>query len=135
MVLGAAALVVTALKPLDVQIGDSVEKVDSVLGRRFEKVDAMKMTDSTRLYDKSSGKFLVCFKAQKVCTIEYLGSFTVEDVLAFLRSATPDDKWIGGIPETTKYGTTRHYQTADGRFLAYAVDGSCIDVHTREVDY
>jgi hypothetical protein len=134
IVFGAAALAITAFKPLDVQIGDSIEKIDSALGRRFEKVDAMKMTDSTRLYDKSSGKFLVAFKAQKVCTIEYLGSFTVEDVLAFLRSAAPDDKWIVGIPETTKYGTTRRYQTADGRLLSYAADGG-IDVHTREVDY
>jgi hypothetical protein len=127
--------VLTAFKPLDVHIGDSIEKVDSGLGRRFEKVDAMKMTDSTRLYDRGSGRFLVAFKAQKVCTIEYLGRFAGEDVLAFLKSAAPDDKWTVGMPLTTKDGTTRYYHTADGRLLAYAVEGQCIDVHTREVDY
>jgi hypothetical protein len=135
IVFGAVALAVTAFKPLDVQIGDSIEKVDSTLGRRFEKVDAMKFTDSTRRYDRGGGKFLVAFKAQKVCLVEYLGSFTEEDVFALLKSAAPADKWIVDTPETTKYGTTRYYHTADGRLLAHAADGLNIIVRAREVEY
>jgi len=132
---GAVVLAAAAFKPLDVHIGDSIEKVDSALGRRFEKVDARKMTDSTRLYNQGSGKFLVAFKAQKVCLIEYLGSFTEEDILALLKSAAPADNWIVDTPETRKDGTARFYHTSDSRLLARAFEGRSIIVCTREVDY
>jgi hypothetical protein len=135
IVFGVAVLALAAFKPLDVHIGDSIEKVDSALGHRFEKVDAMKFTDSTRLYDQGSGKFLVAFKAQKVCLIEYHGSFTEEDVFALLKSVAPATEWIVGTPETTKYGTTRYYHTADGRLLAHAAEGLNIIVRSREVEY
>jgi hypothetical protein len=135
IVCGAAIFGLTAFKPLDVHIGDSIERVDFTLGRRFEKVPAAKFTDSMRSYDRGGAKFLVAFKAQKVCIVEYLGSFTEEEIFALLRSAAPGDKWKVGTPETTKYGTTRYYQTADGHLLGYAVEGRCIVVHTREIDY
>lgn len=135
IVLGAAALALTAFQPLDVHIGDSTEKVDSALGRRFEKVDAMKFTDSTRLYQRDGGKFLVAFKAQKVCLIEYLGSHTEKDIFALLKRAAPGAEWIVDQPETTKYGTTRYYHTAHGRLIAHAAEGLNIIVRDRAVSY
>jgi hypothetical protein len=136
VVFGVAFLAITAFKPLDICIGDSTEKVDSALGRRFEKVDAMKMTDSTRLYDRGSGKFLIAFKAREVCYIEYLGSFTEEDILALLGSAAPADKWITETPETTKDGIiTRFYRTADSRLFARATDGLHIMVYKSDIGF
>jgi hypothetical protein len=132
---GAVVLALTAFNPLDVHIGDSIEKVDSALGRRFEKVDAKKMTDSTRLYNQGSGKFLVAFKAQKVCLIEVPRIFHRRGHSHAAQSVATADNWIVDTPEIRKDGTARFYHTSDNRLLARAFEGRSIIVCTREVDY
>src|SRR3954468_17995387 len=88
-----------AFSPLDVHIGDTVEKVDSTLGKRFEDTGAMKMTDSTRAY--AQRKVLVAFKARKVCLIEYLAALSQEDAFALLTREAPADQWILDRTHTT----------------------------------
>jgi len=122
-----------AFSPLEVHIGDTVEKVDSTLGKRFEDAGAMKMTDSTRAY--AQRKVLVSFKARKVCLIEYMAALSQEDAFALLTREATADQWILDRTDTTNYGTMRFYHTADNRLVGHIAEGRSVTVSTREVDY
>jgi hypothetical protein len=130
LLIGGAVLAHATFAPLEIHIGDGLEKVDSALGKRFEKADAIKMTDSTRLYKQADGKVCVAFKDQKVCLLYYIRPFTEAEALALLAREAPADQWK--LDRTA--GTMRFYRTVDDRLVAHISDQSVI-VSTREVDY
>ena len=134
LLLVAASLSIATPLSRGIHIGDSIAQVDSLLGRRYKTVPAIKMTDNTRKYERDGRPVYVSFKGGKVCSLWYTGDVAAAEAMTLLSREAPEGDWQLERTVSGNGNVIRFYHTSDRHLVAH-VQARSVLISTREVEY